>query len=103
MIVTDPRLQAELIQAQKMEAIGLLVAGVAHELNNPLASIVAFSQLIRTDPQLPQDLRRQADLLIGEANRTRRIVQNLLDFARQRPPERVPTSIRQLIDGVLAL
>ncbi|HEX7222735.1 MAG TPA: PAS domain S-box protein [Candidatus Limnocylindrales bacterium] len=97
------RLQQELLQAQKMEAIGLLVAGVAHELNNPLASIVAFSQLIRTDPNLPEDLRHHADLLIQESNRTRRIVQNLLDFARQRPPERLPTSLRELIDGVLAL
>ena len=97
------RLQQELLQAQKMEAIGLLVAGVAHELNNPLASIVAFSQLIRTDPGLPADLRHHADLLIAESNRTRRIVQNLLDFARQRPPERAPTSIRDLVEGVLAL
>jgi len=103
MIVTDPRLQAELIQAQKMEAIGLLVAGVAHELNNPLASIVAFSQLLRTDPQLPEDLRRQAEMLVQEANRTRVIVQNLLDFAQARPPERLPTDLRPLVDSVLVL
>ncbi|HEY7968941.1 MAG TPA: ATP-binding protein, partial [Candidatus Limnocylindrales bacterium] len=97
------RLQAELVQAQKMEAIGLLVAGVAHELNNPLASIVAFSQLLRTDPVLPEDLRTQADRLIQEANRTRTIVDNLLDFARQRPPERVPTDLRALVESTLGL
>ena len=97
------RMQAELVQAQKMDAIGMLVAGVAHELNNPLASIVGFSHLLRTDPGLPADLRTQADLLVQEANRTRVIVQNLLDFARLRPPERVEMELRPLIDSVLGL
>jgi PAS domain S-box-containing protein len=102
-LTEQERLQAELVQAQKMEATGQLVSGVAHELNNPLASILGFSQLIRRNPDLPGDLRHDADLLVEEATRTRRIVQNLLDFARQRPPERHPTPIRALVDSVIAL
>ena len=97
------RLQRELLQAQKMEALGQLVSGVAHELNNPLAAIIAFSQLLRGDGRLPDDMKHDAGLLVQEADRTRRIVQNLLDFARQRPPERRPTSIATLVQSVLEL
>jgi PAS domain S-box-containing protein len=102
-LTDQERLQGELLQAQKMEAIGQLVSGVAHELNNPLSAIIAFSQLIRRDPELPAELHHDADLLMQEADRTRRIVQNLLDFARQRPPERRAASVPQLVERTLEL
>jgi len=102
-LTESKRLEEELVRAQKMEAIGMLVAGVAHELNNPLSAIVAFSDLIRRDMRLPEDLRSDAEMLVAEAARTRRIVSNLLDFARQRPPERHPTSLRALIGTVVDL
>ncbi len=97
------RLQQELVQAQKMEAIGMLVSGVAHELNNPLAAIIGYSTLLRRDERLPEEMRHDAEILLQEADRTRRIVQNLLDFARQRPPERHPTAVQALVSSTLQL
>ncbi len=97
------RMQTELLHAQKMEALGQLISGVAHELNNPLSAIIAFSQLLRSDERLPADLVHDADLLVQEADRTRRIVQNLLDFARQRTPDRQPTQLAPLLERTLEL
>lgn len=102
-LTDQERLQGELVAAQKMEVAGRLAPGVAHELGNPLAAILGFSQLIRRDPSLPKDLRENAILLTAEAERTRRIAANLLDFVAHRPPERRSTSLRALVDSVLDL
>ena len=97
------RLQTELVQAQKMETVGILVSGVAHELNNPIASIIGLSTLIGRDPGLSPDLRESAGLLVDEAQRAGQIVRTFLDFVRSRPPERHPTPIRPLLETVREL
>jgi two-component system NtrC family sensor kinase len=97
------RTQEQLLHSEKLAAVGQLISGVAHELNNPLTAILGYSQLLTSSGQMGQQGIEYADKLYKQAQRTHRIVQNLLSFARQHKPERVQVQINLALEETLAL
>jgi PAS domain S-box-containing protein len=102
--VTDSAvLRAKLVHAEKMAAVGQLVSGVAHEVNNPLTAILGFTDLLIENPDLPESARRDLRVILQEAQRTKQIVQNLLSFARQMPPRRQPVQLNSILQRTVQL
>jgi two-component system NtrC family sensor kinase len=97
------RLQDQLVQSEKMSAIGQLIAGVAHDLNNPLASVVGFAEFLSERPDIPPALREPVSVIREEAERASGIVKNLLSFARKQERRRRPTVIEPLLESTVAL
>jgi len=100
--IDNASLHRQLARSEKLAAIGQLVAGVAHELNNPLASIVGYSELISDEvPEGPT--RQKLNKMLREAQRMKRIIENLLRFARQNSLEKKSANLELLLHEVLAL
>jgi PAS domain S-box-containing protein len=94
--------QAQLLQAGKLTAVGQLVSGVAHELNNPLSVVIGYGQLLLARG-VPPELRGRLELIVSHGERMAKIVQSLLLFSRQGEPERQRVDVRAVIERIVGL
>ncbi len=93
---------AQLMQADKLKALGTLLSGMAHELNNPLSTILLSAQLVQQQA-LPDPIRRRIDVIEEESERASRIIRDLLVFARRKAPERGRVDLNEVVKAALAL
>jgi two-component system cell cycle sensor histidine kinase/response regulator CckA len=96
------QIQSKLLQTEKMAALGQLVSGIAHELNNPLTAIMGYAQLLLGHGLQAAQLS-EARKVFQQAERARRIVKNLLYFARENKPERTRVDLNEIVERTLAL
>ena len=94
--------QQQILQSEKLSALGQLIAGVAHEINNPLTTIVGYTDLVLETPD-KNTAERKLQTILSEAKRATRIVQNLLSFARERKPEKRPANLNELVSNIADL
>jgi signal transduction histidine kinase len=97
------RVQEQLVRASKLGAVGELAAAVAHEVNNPLTGILGFAELLMAELPAEDSRHDEAVVIRDEAVRARTIVKALLEFARPRPPQRIPANLNDLARSTLEL
>jgi PAS domain S-box-containing protein len=102
-ITKDIRVQKVMMQQEKLASIGRLSAGVAHEINNPLTTILTTAMLIQEDIESTDPMHQELETIASEALRCRKIVSSLLDFARQKQPKKELNDINRIVEETAVL
>ena len=95
------RLQQQLLQTEKLSSIGELISGVAHEINNPLTGIMGFTELLLNTTGFDSETTQYLETVLNEADRAKRIIQNLLTFARKHQPKKTLCQINDIVNSVV--
>jgi two-component system NtrC family sensor kinase len=97
------QMQVRLLRSEKLASLGRLVAGITHEINNPLTGIMMYADLVIRNPRLDASVRSDMDIIMRESQRCARIVRGLLDFSRESMPQKKPASLNKVMDAIIDL
>ncbi len=102
-ITERKHMETQLLQSSKLAAIGELISGVTHEINNPLAVVIGYSEMMLEEPDLDEESKKAVVSINREAERARKVIQNLLSFARKHNPEKELIQANDVLDTTLGL
>ena len=95
--------QRQIYQSDKLASLGRLTSGIAHEINNPLTGVLAYTSILLKRDDIASDVKEDLEVVVRESKRCREIVKGLLDFARQEPPKKSNVNITEIINRTIAI